>query len=478
VAYGVAVAGTVIGSALRLCLAPDLADLRTLLLFAPGVLLATYLGGAAPAVAAAGLAFAADLTADALIGRRPSAFDLALFLVPAICLGFVGARLTRDRTLNAIAAARLRDREAHLQSILDTVPDAMVVVDEHGRMTSLSMTAEALFGWTQAEALDRNVSVLMPGPYKQAHDGYMSHYVNTGEKRIIGLGRVVVGQRRDGSTFPMHLSVGEVRVGEARFFTGFVRDLTEREQTQARLQELQSELAHVSRLTAMGEMASALAHELNQPLSAIANYLRGSRRLLQKGDPADIPRLTEALGKAADQAVRAGSVIQRLREFVGRGETEKRLEDLTNLIEEACALALVGARELSVRVTKSYEPGCENALVDRVQIQQVVVNMLRNAMDAMRDSPRRELDLRVASAPDNMIAITISDTGSGIGEATLGRLFEPFMTTKKEGMGVGLSICKTIVESHGGAITAANRPGGGAIFTFTVPALDEASAIV
>src|SRR6185437_12721305 len=152
-----------------------------------------------------------------------------------------------------------------------------------------------------------------PSPYREQHDGYLARYLATGERRIIGIGRVVVGQRSDGSRFPMELSVGEIRVAERRFFTGFVRDLTERQETEARLQELQSELVHVSRLTAMGEMASALAHELNQPLSAIANYLRGSRRLLEKGDPADLPRLAEALEKAGDQALRAGDVIHRLR---------------------------------------------------------------------------------------------------------------------------------------------------------------------
>jgi len=274
----------------------------------------------------------------------------------------------------------------------------------------------------------------------------------------------------------MHLSVGEVRVGERRFFTGFVRDLTDREKTEARLQELQSELVHISRLTAMGEMASALAHELNQPLSAIANYLRGCRRLLDKNDPADRPRLSEALDKAADQAVRAGDVIQRLRQFLGRGETEKRLERLPALIEEASALALIGARELGVRVTMTFDPACEMAFVDRVQIQQVAINLMRNAVDAMRDAPRRELHLDVSPAAEGFMAVTISDTGSGIGEETLQRLFEPFVTTKKEGMGVGLSICKTIVESHGGAIWARNNPSGGAAFAFTLPNADAEAA--
>jgi two-component system, LuxR family, sensor kinase FixL len=367
----------------------------------------------------------------------------------------------------------LLQREAHLQSILDTVPDAMIVIDEKGAMQSFSAAAERLFGWTGAEVLGANVSMLMPSPYREAHDGYLARYVATGERRIIGIGRVVVGQRRDGSTFPMELAVGEMRVGSHRFFTGFVRDLTERQATEARLQDLQAELVHVARLTAMGEMASALAHELNQPLSAIANYLRGSRRLLEKGDADDRPRIAEALEKAGDQALRAGDVIRRLRDFVGRGETERRVESISKLIEEASALALVGVKELGVRVTMHLDPKADLVLADRVQIQQVIVNLVRNAIDAMAGSLPAELTVRVGHGEDGFTVVSVSDTGSGIDEDVRGRLFEPFMTTKKEGMGVGLSICRTIIEAHGGSIWAENnRAGRGATFAFTLPSAE------
>jgi len=210
----------------------------------------------------------------------------------------------------------------------------MVVIDEQGIMSSFSAAAERLFGWTRAEAIGRNVCVLMPEPYRNAHDGYLERYRKTGERRIIGIGRVVVGQRRDGTTFPMELSIGEARTGDTRFFTGFVRDLSERRQTERRLQELQSELIQVSRLTAMGEMASALAHELNQPLSAIASYIKGSTRLA-KAEIIDRGRLLDALERANGQALRAGEIIKRLRDFVSRGETERTLESLTKVVEEA-----------------------------------------------------------------------------------------------------------------------------------------------
>ena len=238
----------------------------------------------------------------------------------------------------------LRAREAHLRSILDTVPEAMIVIDEAGRIHSFSAAAERLFGYAAGEAVGRNVRILMPEPMRGEHDGYLNRYQRTRERRIIGINRVVTGLRRDGSTFPMELAIGEMRSGEQVFFTGFINDLTERQHTQARLQELQSELVHISRLSEMGEMASTLAHELNQPLGAIANYTKGCKRLLARPDPENVVKALEVLDKAAEQALRAGQIIRRLREFVTRGETEKRVEPVGRLIEEASALALGVAR--------------------------------------------------------------------------------------------------------------------------------------
>jgi two-component system, LuxR family, sensor kinase FixL len=460
-----------VGGALgvRSLLQPWLGDRSLYLLFIPAVLAAAGLGGAAPGLLATFLSVGAAVVIEQ--GSKPGvdSAGLALFLVISVGLASAGQVLAASRQSSAARARQLREREAHLQSILDTIPDAMIVIDEKGCMQSFSAAAERLFGWAGAEILGKNVDMLMPTPYREAHDGYLARYFRTGERRIIGIGRVVVGQRRDGSTFPMELSVGEMKVADRRFFTGFVRDLTDRQQTETRLQELQSELVHVSRLTAMGEMASALAHELNQPLSAIANYLRGARRLLAKDDPASLPRLTEALDKAADQAMRAGDVIHRLRDFIGRGETERRVESLSKLVEEASALALVGVKQLGVRVTMKFDPEADLVVADRVQIQQVVINLMRNAVDAMRGLSPAELGVRANLRNGEFAVVSVSDTGSGIAEEVRERLFEPFMTTKKEGMGVGLSICRTIVEAHGGAIWAENNPGGGATFAFTLP---------
>jgi two-component system sensor kinase FixL len=372
----------------------------------------------------------------------------------------------------AVQHQRPHARQTHLQSILDTVPDAMVVIDEYGIMSSFSAAAERLFGWTAAEVIGRNVCILMPHPYRDGHDGYLGRYRKTGERRIIGIGRVVVGQRRDGSSFPMELSIGEARTGDTRFFTGFVRDLSERRQTERRLQELQSELIQVSRLTAMGEMASALAHELNQPLSAIASYVTGSMRLAETKE-IDRSRLLDALRRASDQAMRAGEIIKRLRDFVARGDTERKLENLNRVVEEASLLAMVGAKEHGINVRFDFDGVIQTALIDKVQIQQVVVNLFRNAVDALEGAEIRGITVSVKPSGSRLALVSVADTGPGISPDVQARLFQPFVTTKQQGMGVGLSISRNIIETHGGRIWTEANADGGALFLFSIPTVTE-----
>lgn len=358
--------------------------------------------------------------------------------------------------------------EEYLRSILETVPDAMVVIDDAGSIRSFSKAAERLFGVAADKVIGENVRVLMPEPYRSAHDDYLLRYRSTGERRVIGLGRVVFGRRLDGSTFPMELSVGEVSTGDARRFIGFIRDLTENRLAEERFRKIQGELLHVSRYTALGEMASALAHELNQPLTAISNYLRGCLHILPRLQGPEGRDIAEAVEEAADQALRAGRIIRSLREFVSRGESRRRTENLPQLIEEASALALVGAKEKGVRVSFHLDPGVPSVWVDRVQIQQVLLNLFRNAVEAMEGAPRRELSVTAGAATGDVVEIVVADTGPGLDPAIASSLFQPFLTTKENGMGVGLSICRTIVEAHGGQIAAAAQPGGGTVFRFTL----------
>ncbi len=443
------------------------------LIFIPAVLVGAGLSGVGGGLAAGAAGLAAGGWAASQGGWTwDEMFPFAVFAVAGLSITATGAAARRWRWRHIEANRNLAEREAHLRSILDTVPDAMIVISEDGLIQSFSPAAERLFGWAAAEVLSKNVSVLMPNPYRDAHDGYLERYHTTGERRIIGRGRVVVGERKDGSTFPIELSVGEMKPAERRFYTGFIRDLSERQETEARLQELQSELVHISRATAMGEMASALAHELNQPLAAIANYLRGAKRLME-GAPAPDARVSEALEKASDQALRAGQIIRRLRDFLARGDTDRRVESLSKLVEEASALALVGAKELGVRVRFDLDPSVDLVVADRVQIQQVVLNLIRNGLDAMEQSARRRLVIESRPAEDNMVTLLVSDTGLGLAEEVRDHLFQAFITTKPTGMGVGLSICRTIVEAHGGKIFAQNNADGGATFAFTLPCAVE-----
>jgi two-component system sensor kinase FixL len=386
-------------------------------------------------------------------------------LPAATAAGLIGAMQQADGTLEPDALA---SESALLRSILETVPDAMVVIDHRGIVQSFSSAAERLFGYSPAEVCGHNVRMLMPSPYREQHDGYLERYLTTGERRIIGIGRVVVGLRKDGSTFPMELSVGEVNQNGHRLFTGFVRDLTERQRTDRRLQELQDGLLHVSRLRSMGQMAAALAHELNQPLTATANYVRAALRLLESPEP-NLSRVRQAMNLAAQQTLRSGEIIRRLRAFVARGEVTRRPESVAKLIEEASALALVGAKEHGIKVLIRIDPDLPTAEVDRVQIQQVLLNLIRNAVEAMEGREVRELSVGTIME-DGAVLVSVADTGGGIPPEIETKLFQPFVTTKSEGMGIGLSVCRTIVEAHGGRLWVEANTGGGSVFRFTLPA--------
>jgi two-component system, LuxR family, sensor kinase FixL len=476
--YSIAAIAIAVALAIRVALSSELGGQASYLFFFPAVLIGSAFGGWGPGISATilGLLFGLFFVADMRVLTTSDFINASVFTLVGVGASWRGELLRRARLAAAASTDAAMAGEAHVKSILATIPDAMIVIDERGIMTSFSSAAERLFGYSAEEAIGKNVKMLMPSPYREEHDAYLERYRKTGERKIIGIGRVVVGERKDGSTFPLELSVGEVKTANQRSFTGFIRDLTERQESEARLQELQSELVHVSRLTAMGEMASALAHEINQPLSAIVNYMKGSRRLLEDSTDERAAILREAMDKAGEQALRAGQVIRRLRDFVARGESERRVEDVRKLVEEASALALVGAKDTGVRVRFDFDPNINFVLADKVQIQQVLLNLVRNAIEAMEDAERRQLVISTAAASEDMVAISVADTGSGIAPEIGAQLFQPFITTKRHGMGIGLSISRTIIEAHGGTIAPRQNPGGGTIFSFTLPAVSKEDA--
>lgn len=235
-----------------------------------------------------------------------------------------------------------------------------------------------------------------------------------------------------------------------------------------RAQELQSELLHASRLSAAGQMAGALAHELNQPLTALTNSVNAGRRMMSNGVHR-VDTVRDILGEAAGQALRAGEIIRRLREFVTRGETEIRIENLPNLIREASDLASAGTGALGVQIRLSFDPRAETVLGNRIQLQQVMLNLIRNAHEAMAQSEWRELDVATTRLDDESIEIAVADRGPGLPDDIAEHLFEPFHTTKRDGMGLGLSICRSIVEAHGGRLRYEPNCRGGAVFFVTLP---------
>ncbi|MDZ4867806.1 MAG: PAS domain S-box protein [Alphaproteobacteria bacterium] len=386
------------------------------------------------------------------------------------------ALLGRLRSLFSPSARTPTVRAALLSAMEETSQDAIITIDQRGLMLSFNPAAQRLFGYLPDEVIGRNVKMLMPNPFRDEHDGYIGRYMGTGEKRIIGIGRVVAGQKKDGAVFPLELSVGESRVEGAPVFVGFIRDLTDIQSEQRRVQELQRELFHVSRLGEMGQLVSSLAHEVNQPLAAIVNYIQVARQMADSAGDEAARRIGGVLEKVEAQTTRAADIIKRLRAFIDRREGERRRENPRQLIEEALALGLVGPASRTARLVLDIAPALPDVEVDRVQVQQVIVNLIRNAVDAMEGSSRRELIVGAVREGADFVCVSVGDTGSGIAPEVAPRLFGAFVTTKPDGMGVGLSICKTIIDAHGGRIACEARASGGTTFSFTLPVHREPAA--
>ena len=487
------------------------------------------------------------------------------------------------------------DRGALFDALASTAADGIMVIDEEGILLFYNRACEELFQFSSEEVIGQNVKRLMPKPYRAEHDGYIARYKATHTPHIIGTGREVSGRRKDGSVFPMYLSVGEgVQAGKRVFFgivhdlttlkaetamrkgadrhlaqivqssddailsktldgivtswnaaaerifgysaaeaigkpisilipedrhaeenhilaqlsagqsidhyetvrlrkdgtpimvslsvspirddTGniigaakTVRDITERKQAEERTKTLQSELAHVARLNAMGQLSSALAHELNQPLTASMNYVSAARRRLSMIDDTRTTKISELLEKAVNETERAGQIIHRLRGFLEKREASRASEDLNEIVKEAVALGQVGAADDNIDLHLVLEPRLPPVVVDRIQIEQVIVNILRNAIEAMEFSNPREVTISTYAVGLNHLEVAIADTGPGIPDEIAVRLFQPFVTTKEKGMGVGLSICRTIVEAHGGQLWMTANPTGGTMFRFQIP---------
>lgn len=367
-------------------------------------------------------------------------------------------------------------RAAELEALLDAAVDGIIVSDIDGRILRFSQAAEDMLGYRADEVVGQRVDMIMNERDARAHQRYMDNYLTTGKRKIIGIGREVVARRKDGSTFPVALSIGEARIGDERHFVGLIRDLTAQQAAEEEAIRHREQLSHVGRLTVMGEMAAAMAHELNQPLSAISNYTGACLRLLDRDETCG-EEVVQALGSIEKQAHRAAEVIQRIRDFARSRAVQREPVEVTELIAEILPLAAMDAKANHTDLRLKIDKNLPTIMVDRVEIQQVVLNLMRNGVDAMRDVPEadRRLDLRAWLEDPEQIRISITDRGTGVSEAAAEQLFTPFFTTKGSGMGLGLAISRSIIKAHGGRLDFENNAICGATFDILLPTRIEAA---
>lgn len=362
-------------------------------------------------------------------------------------------------------------REAENRTLLETAVDAIIMIDEGGAIETFNRAATDLFGYTAEEIIGEPVTRLMPEPHRSRHDEYMRRYMETGEKRIIGIGRELEAQDRSGRRIPIYLAVSEILLQGRRRFAGIIRDLSAQRADREALAEQRERLAHVGRLSTMGEMTASIAHEINQPLTAISMYAQSGLKLIERGDP-DLAKLAAALDKLNTQSLRAGAIIERIQRFARAQDSQYQFAVINDLLKDLVKLAEGDARIHDVAITFDLAEDLPAVYCDPIQIQQVALNLIRNAIDAMKEIGCRHgnaLCITSRALSDTRLEVAVTDQGPGVPDDQISLLFKPFHTTKKDGMGMGLSICRSIIAEHGGELQFRNNADAGATFYFTLP---------
>jgi two-component system, LuxR family, sensor kinase FixL len=369
-------------------------------------------------------------------------------------------------------------REVHsppvFQALLDAAADGIIIIDHQGCIQEFNRAAERLFGYPAREVLGSNVSILMAEPDGSGDDHSLMHQVTTGETQAVGRGREVEARRKDGSLLPVFLSVGVLEGSEPPRYVGFVQDISFRRRAEAESYRLQERLTHVSRLATVGEMSAGIAHELNQPLAAVANYAQACDRLLGMPNP-DIEEVREALREITTQAVRAGDIIHRLRALARNDFMRRERTDVNLLVNELNELIQLGAKAHAVQFKMELTATLPPVEVDRSQMQQVILNLVYNALEALSatDLKQREVVLRTQLLPEGEVEIAVYDNGPGISQQIVSRLFEPFSTTKTHGTGLGLASSRSIVKAHQGSLDYKPNSPRGACFCVHLPSAKE-----
>jgi two-component system sensor kinase FixL len=384
-----------------------------------------------------------------------------------------GETIGTSRVVRDISERKIFERQrALLSSIVESSNDAVFTKTLTGMVTSWNAAAEAMFGYRAEEIVGRSMLVLVPEDQLEEERSAL-------EK--ISRGETIrhfetVRRRKDGSTFPVSVTLSPVHDadGAVTGASATIRDITDRKNYETRLESMREDMIHVARVHELSQVSAGIAHELNQPLAAMLNYSNAARRLVQSGG--DLAKLPDIAVRIGDQAERAAQIIRRMRDFVEKRDPHRAVVDINAIADDAIALALIGSKTANIETRVETDDTASPVLADRVQIQQVLVNLLRNAAEAMAASEQRILTLTIRNRDERTVEVSVADTGIGFSDEVAARLFSPFVTTKPDGMGIGLAISRQIIEAHGGSLTARPNPGGGALFEFTLPAATDQSS--
>jgi two-component system sensor kinase FixL len=355
-------------------------------------------------------------------------------------------------------------------ALMDAAVDAIIVIDGDNAIQRFNRAAENMFGYSETEITGCNVNILIPEPHHSNHDKYIRRYAETGEAAIIGKGREETGLRKSGETFPMFLSVGEIRQAHGNRYLGIIRDLSEVRKTQEQVHQLEEQLLHADRLVILGELTAGIAHEINQPLTAIAAYADAGRKIIDRGaDSADqdINSIYERIG---EQSRRAAEVVQRLRKLVRSGTVSKARHDINQIIRHTLLLFEYEIKRTNIKLLFHPLESLHALYVDEIHIQQIMVNLVKNSLDAISQDGRQDgrIEIHIKKVASDVL-ISVTDNGPGVPECDRKHLFESFFTTKPKGVGLGLSICKSIAGAHGGNLRYSQPPEGGSCFTLSLP---------